>query len=321
MRFELPQATFGQVRRLAIATLVANVGIVVTGGAVRLTASGLGCPTWPRCTTSSFVPHGELGIHGAIEFGNRMLTFVLIVVAALTWLAVMRSPVRVRGARLIATAVLLGIPMQGVVGGFTVLTNLNPWVVSLHFLLSMVLVGLSVLLIDRVRGRSATGPPLPRPVRVLASMIFAVASVVIYLGTVVTGSGPHAGDIEAPRNGLDPAAMTQAHADLVFLLIGLTVGMIVALLASRAGARARRAAWTLLGVELAQGVVGIVQYFTDLPIVLVGLHMLGAAVLLATVVWLVVAVSPRREPDTAGVSGRLGESEQLPGPPPERVPL
>jgi cytochrome c oxidase assembly protein subunit 15 len=321
VRLQLPQATSGQVRRLAVATLVANVGIVVTGGAVRLTGSGLGCPTWPRCTSGSFVPHGELGIHGAIEFGNRMLTFVLIIVAALTWLAVMRSRERMPGARLLATVVLVGIPSQGVVGGLTVLSNLNPWVVSLHLLLSMVLVGLSVVLVDRVRPRSALGPPMPAAVRLLAYGILVVASAVIYVGTIVTGSGPHAGDRFVPRNGLDPETITQAHADLVFLLIGLTVGMIVAVLVAHAGARARRAALTLLGVELAQGVVGIVQFLTDLPIVLVGLHMLGAALIVAAATWLVVATSPspRRDRDVARFRG-LGEPDQLAGEE-QRVPL
>jgi cytochrome c oxidase assembly protein subunit 15 len=252
-----------------------------------------------------------------------MLTFVLIVVAALTWLAVWRSASRAPGSRLLATVLLLGIPAQGVVGGLTVLTDLNPWVVSVHFLLSMVLVGLSVVLVDRTRTRTAPAPPLPAPVRLLAYGILVVASAVIYLGTIVTGSGPHAGDADVPRNGLDPATMTQAHADLVFLLIGLTVGMIVALLAVRSGARARRAALTLLFVELAQGLVGIVQYLTDLPIMLVGFHLLGAALIIAATTWLVVATSPspRREPDVVGVGAGLREAEQVGGEAGQRVPL
>jgi heme a synthase len=146
-------------RPLAWATLVGNIAIVVTGGAVRLTGSGLGCPTWPRCTQQSFVPHGELGIHGAIEFGNRMVTFVLAAIAVATWVAAMRARPRRRSLRVPATVLALGIPGQAVIGGVTVLTDLNPWVVSLHLLLSMVMITLSVVLVHQVYAEpTARGP-------------------------------------------------------------------------------------------------------------------------------------------------------------------
>jgi len=274
-------------RPLAWASLVANVVIVVTGGAVRLTGSGLGCPTWPRCTEESFTPHEELTLHSAVEFGNRMLTFVLVAVAVATFLAAWRSGRR--ELRLVALGLALGIPAQAVIGGITVLTDLNPWIVSFHLLCSMAMIGLAVVLLRLLD----TDGPLPpatagRAVTGLAWSTFAAGWAVLYVGTVVTGSGPHAGDEESPRNGLDPLQFSQLHADLVFLLVGLTIGLIFVLFATGASATARNAAKLLLITELAQGTIGFVQYFTDLPIVLVGFHMLGAALISAAMTWAVL---------------------------------
>lgn len=156
--FANPSRSF--VVRWAWASLIANIGIIVTGAVVRLTESGLGCPTWPRCTAQSFVPHQSLGIHGAIEFGNRLLTYVLVVVAVATWIAVWRWAGSTRALRQLATALALGIPLQGVIGGITVLTNLNPWIVALHLLLSFALVSGAVLLI--VRASESTEAEAPR---------------------------------------------------------------------------------------------------------------------------------------------------------------
>lgn len=278
---------------LAWASLVANVVIVVTGGAVRLTASGLGCPTWPRCTDASFRPHGSLGIHGAIEFGNRLLTFVLVAIAIATVVVAWRSGRRV--VRRLAVLLFLGIPAQAVIGGITVLTDLNPWVVALHFLVSMAMICAAVLLVREAR-RPGQAPYAPRsPLAPLAWSTFAVGWVALYLGTVVTGSGPHAGDLDAPRNGLDPAAASQAHADAVFVLLGLSVALLLVVrIRTAAGpladAEARRSVSVLMAVLLAQGTVGFVQYATDLPIVLVALHMLGAALMAAAMTWVLVAL-------------------------------
>jgi cytochrome c oxidase assembly protein subunit 15 len=156
------------------------------------------------------------------------------------------------------------------------------------------MVGLSVVLVRRID--EGDGPPVPRVpggVVWLARGVFLVGWVVLYVGTVVTGSGPHAGDVNAPRNGLDPRALTQLHTDVVFLLVGLTVAAVLVLHSSGAPSVVRRAARTLLAVELAQGVVGFVQYFTDLPVVLVAIHLLGAALLSAAMTWLLVNVSER----------------------------
>lgn len=274
----------------AWASIVANIGIVVTGGVVRLTGSGLGCPTWPRCTAESFTPHGAYSVHSAIEFGNRLLTYVLVAIAIGTFVAAWQS--RRRDLRLLALVIGLGIPAQAIIGGITVLTDLNPWIVSLHLMVSMLIIAVAVLFLQHVR-RPAPVVPARGPLVVLAWLTFAAAWAVLYVGTVVTGAGPHAGDEDAPRNGLDPLQWSQVHADLVFLLIGLTVGLLLACLALHQPATTVRAVVALLVVELAQGLIGFVQYFTDLPIVLVGFHMLGAAIISATVAWALVQV---REP-------------------------
>lgn len=273
-------------RPLAWATLVANIGIVLTGGAVRLTGSGLGCPTWPRCTEDSYTPHGELDYHSAIEFGNRTLTFVLVAVAVATLVAGIAS-LR-RDVIWMVVVLFLGIPAQAVIGGITVRTDLNPWVVALHLLVSLGIIGLAVRLL------MSLDRPLPEPrdgwVGRLAWAMFAAGWAVLYLGTVVTGSGPHAGDEDAVRNGLDPRSTSQLHTDLVFLFVGLTVGLLFALLAIGHWPRATRAVAVLLGVEVAQGTVGFVQYATDLPVVLVGVHLLGAALVSATMTWALLEV-------------------------------
>jgi cytochrome c oxidase assembly protein subunit 15 len=277
---------------LALTSLGVNILIVLTGGVVRLTASGLGCPTWPRCTDESFVPHGELGLHGAIEFGNRLVTFLLAAVAIATfvtaWKYGRRSLVR------LALVLGLGVPAQAVIGGITVLTDLTPWIVAFHLLVSMAMIQVAVILLRRLReGDAPALATVPSGTTWLVRSTFVAGWVVLYLGTIVTGSGPHAGDLDAPRNGLDPAALSQLHTDAVFLLLGLTIGAVFALRAVGAPARAVRAAVVLLGVELAQGVVGFVQYFTGLPVVLVGLHLLGSALVAAALAWLLVGVRDR----------------------------
>ena len=293
-----PSAT--TVRRLALASVVANAGIVVTGGAVRLTDSGLGCPTWPRCTDSSYAPTAEYAVHGVIEFGNRLLTFVLGAVALAVLVAVWRQqPVR-PGMRALAVAGFLGIPAQALLGGVTVLTGLNPWTVMGHFLVSMVLIGLAVVL--HRRASEGDLPPrlvVPAGLRRLTQGLLAVTAATLALGTVVTGSGPHSGDPAAGRTGLDPATVSQLHADSVMLLVGLTVALLVALRATGADPRLTRATGVLLVVELAQGLVGYVQYFTGLPVLLVGVHLLGACLVLVAAVRVVLATRDRGVPGSS----------------------
>ena len=279
-------------RPAAVASLVVNVLIVVTGGVVRLTASGLGCPTWPHCTGDSFVPRPALGIHGAIEFSNRMVTFLLAAVAIFTFVVALRYG-RTAVTRL-AFLLALGVPAQAVIGGISVLTELNPWVVAFHLLVSLAMIGVSVVLLRRLG--EGDGPPrlVVQPgLAWLARGTFLAGWAVLYVGTVVTGSGPHAGDAKAARNGLDPRALSQLHTDLVFLLVGLTIAAALVYRAVGAPVRAQRAAVTLLGVEVVQAGIGFAQYFTGLPVVLVTLHLLGAALLSAAMTWLLLGVRER----------------------------
>jgi cytochrome c oxidase assembly protein subunit 15 len=297
-------------RRLALASVVANVVIVVTGGAVRLTNSGLGCPTWPSCTDASLTPTKKYAVHGIIEFSNRQLTFVLAIVAVLTWLVAMA----VRRQRGLATAAALGIPAQAVLGGFTVLTHLNPWLVAAHFLLSMSLIALTYLLWWRVRDAPSTpdtaaSPPVPPAAVRLARLTTAVTALVLVIGTILTGSGPHAGDADSSgkvhRTGLRVSSVAQLHADVVMVLIGLTLGLLAALFAVRAAAALRRAAVVLLAVELGQGVIGYTQYFLHVPPLLVGLHMFGACLVWLAMLRVLLGLEAartrdRRELRTAG---------------------
>jgi cytochrome c oxidase assembly protein subunit 15 len=238
------------------------------------------------------VPHRALGVHSAIEFGNRMLTFAVAAVAIATFVLAWRSGRR--AVRRLAFLLALGVPAQAVIGGVTVLTDLNPWIVSFHLLVSLAMVGLAVTLIRRLA--EGDGPPravVPPGGVALARAVFVAGWAVLYVGTVVTGSGPHAGDVDAPRNGLDPRALSQLHSDVVFLLLGLTVAAVLVLRHPSVPVRASRAAALLLAVELAQGLVGFVQYATDLPVALVALHLLGAATTSAALTWLLVGVRER----------------------------
>jgi cytochrome c oxidase assembly protein subunit 15 len=288
-RAAAPTGTRTWLRRFGWATLVANIGIVLTGGAVRLTGSGLGCPTWPRCTGGSFTPHGALDYHQAIEFGNRTLTFVLTAIAVGTLVTAWQSGRR--DLRRLAVVLALGIPAQALIGGVTVLTDLNPWIVSFHLLVSLAIVSLAVLYLHRIDVPHAAATGSSRPHVALAWSSFVAAWVVLYLGTVVTGSGPHAGDARAPRNGLDPLQLSQLHADFVFLLLGITVALVVV--------HPSRVTCTLLAVELAQGLIGFVQYFTGLPVVLVGFHLLGASLVAGAVTWVVIEVREGSDRDRA----------------------
>jgi cytochrome c oxidase assembly protein subunit 15 len=296
-------------RRWATASIVVNIAIVVTGGAVRLTASGLGCPTWPRCTTDSLVPTARLDYHSAIEFGNRMLTYVLTAVAVGTLVAAYRARPARRDVRRLALLLFIGIPAQAVLGGITVLTDLNPWVVMFHLLISMDLVALATLLRKRID--EGDGPPTPLvgpEVRRLAVGVLSLTGAVMYLGTIVTGSGPHAGDAKARRTGLDPHVLSLVHGWLVALLVAATV-----VLRLRTSNWIRRTVTVVLAVQAAQGLLGWVQYATGLPRVVVGLHMLCAGLLVVVTVRMVLGLRVRptvgRDSEDDRVDGH-GEEQQ-----------
>lgn len=284
-------------RPILIANLVAEVLIIVTGGIVRLTGSGLGCPDWPTCAQGSLTPVAAQaeGFHKFIEFGNRTLTGVLIVVAVLAlWAVTTALPAR-RALQRLGWAMIAGILVEAVVGGITVWTGLNPVIVAFHFLATIVLVALAAAMLRGAQdGTDASGPRtllVPRLTARLAWLTYAVGLAVLVLGTIVTGSGPHSGDATAPaRTGFDPRTVSWIHADVVMLFIGLLVAVLVATRLARVGGsevqgtqeeldRLRRSWTSVLHVSLLQGVVGYVQFFTGLPIIVVLAHMLLAAVL------------------------------------------
>lgn len=299
----LPVSTADRrVRVIAWASLVSQTLIVGTGGAVRLTGSGLGCPTWPRCTEDSFIATPEMGIHGIVEFGNRLLTFVLVIIAILAFLFVVRMR-RERPELLRLTVALgLGIPAQAVIGGITVLTQLNPWIVGLHFVVSAVLVALAVVLVHRVyRGQTTGQLIVPRAVHVIGIATAVVAWVTVLVGIVVTGSGPHAGDGGAARNGLDSELLQHIHSWPAYITAGLSVVLLVA--AVRLGlAPLRRAVVALIAVEAVQIAVGIVQARLGLPELLVGIHMVLACVLIALVTLVLLTMRSSKTTASADVS-------------------
>lgn len=290
--------TYRGVRRWAVASLIVNMVIIWTGALVRLTKSGLGCPTWPQCTPESYVPHTQLGVHGAIEFGNRLLTFVLAGVAVGMWLSARRA---VRDGRLprraewLALGIGAGIIAQAVIGGISVLMQLNPWVVGLHMVASIALILMALELVHLAFGMEAH--PVGSRLYKLTQSMFWLSMVVVLLGVVVTGAGPNSGDGAAQRNGLSLEWAAKTHAWAVWLLVVLTV---LGWLWSANNARLRNAWTILLAVELLQGLIGYVQYFTSLPIALVLAHMVGTTLFVAAAghVWRLTAApgsGPRAE--------------------------
>ena len=271
---------------LGVASVISQAGIIVTGGAVRLTASGLGCSEWPRCTPDSYVTTPEMGVHGMIEFGNRLLTFVLAAIAVLMILALLRVRTTHRSLFNMSIVLFLVIPAQAVIGGITVWTDLNPWVVSLHFIVSAIMVSVATFLAHRIgaerRARLTDNHPLRiqdgqsnRLMRISATLIYAAGWVVLIVGTVVTGSGPHGGDPTAPRHDFDQLLVTRMHAAPVYLMTIVAIVMAVMMYRMDTSQRQRRAVWTLIAVIIFQALVGFYQHLNGLPILVVGLHMVG----------------------------------------------
>lgn len=282
---------------MLVANLVGQVVLVVTGGAVRLTGSGLGCSTWPECEPGRFTPvlHEAVSWHPYVEFGNRTLAALLVAVSLLTAWLVWRRRDRAMSFRLLGLVPVTGVLVQAVVGGLTVLVSLHPAVVGSHFLLSMVLVAASTLLLVRHdEGDVAPRPLISGRLVSLSRVLGLLTVVVLALGVVVTGSGPHSGDDDAPyRFALDPVLLSRIHAGAVWLFLAGVVVLVTLLHRRPAPADARSAARTLLGVTLLQGLIGYVQYFTGLPVVLVGAHMLGASLLVVAQVHQLVSVRTR----------------------------
>lgn len=278
-----PSARF--VRWAAFATVIMAVVIVVTGGAVRLSQSGLGCSTWPKCTPDSLTPTAEMGINGYIEFGNRLLTYVLCAVIGLFIVAARARHPRRRSLTRLGWAQFWLVMGNAVMGGITVLTGLNPYIVSSHFLLSTAL--LTVAVVSWKRSGEGDEEPrdlVARPVRQLAWLLVLTTGALTVIGTVVTGAGPHAGDAKrVHRIPLDWQEITQLHVDFVYIVVGLAVALWFTLRAVKAPAAPRRIVGELFACIVFQGVVGYTQYFMGLPELVVGLHMFGS-----TLVWICV---------------------------------
>ena len=267
-------------RRLANLMVFTQSAIVVTGGAVRITGSGLGCSTWPECTPGSYTPtpdQPEAPLHAWIEFGNRLLTFVLLLNAVALMFVILRQGHR--SLRKMGLFQIFGILAQGVLGGITVLTGLNPATVAAHFLVSIVLIAGALSLRQRVYKKTPSFIQLIPLVKRLMQLHLVLTVAVLFVGTLVTGSGPHAGDTTAERFNLDSKMMSWIHADLVIALIGTTIALYIAIkLGQNDEAKdllARRTKFFLI-IALAQGVIGYVQYFTGLPEILVSAHLVGA---------------------------------------------
>ena len=293
----LPRVVDRRVRVAAWASLVSQILIIGTGGGVRLTGSGLGCPTWPRCTEDSFVSTAEMGFHGLIEFGNRLLTFVLIIIALGMFAFVLRMRKERPELFRMSLGLGLGIPGQAVIGGVTVLTNLNPYVVGLHYFLSAVLVAVAAVLVYRVRrGPQQSGWGVAPPVRLMGGALLAVLGISVVMGILTTGSGPHAGDAGAARNGLDSWLLQHFHAWPSYIVLGLVVTLsALAWFAGVGSPGYRRAITGSLAVTVGQILVGLFQANKGLPVLAVGIHMVLAAVLVAVVV---TALLAQREPIT-----------------------
>ena len=267
------------------ALLALQAGLVLTGGAVRLTGSGLGCPTWPECTPGSYTPvanQAEGQLHAWIEFGNRLLTFALVIIAVVVLAMVLKA--KRRDLRLLAIGQVLGILGQGVLGGITVLTDLHPAPVASHLLLSMVLIAAAASLYER-RNYPASEKysqivvgPTRKQIKVVSLIHLALSFAVIVLGTLVTGSGPHAGDLKARRFGFDIRTIAWVHADAVIALLGVTLALYFI---AGLSPQTRRRIVIFALIALSQGAIGYIQYFTGIPEVLVASHLLGA-----TLVWI-----------------------------------
>jgi len=297
-------------RRLALAGVIADTVIMSTGAAVRLSASGLGCPDWPQCSAADVVASKNAGqtlLNTWIEFGNRLLNFPLVIIAALIFIAAWRfrpDGRRRRDLVWLGAAQPLGVVAQAVIGGIVVLTKLNPATVSVHFLVSAAVVAAAVALHMRCAALADVSgipeaTPVRRDLRVMSAALVAVTCLMLTAGTVVTGTGPLAGDAGVPRYPLPLEGVTQFHADIGWLLAGLSIALVLVLRLSAAPRRAVRAGWIVLAALGSQGVIGYIQYFTHLPAGLVWVHVTGSVLVWIAVLRLYFTVRERAPVNTA----------------------
>jgi cytochrome c oxidase assembly protein subunit 15 len=301
----LPMPSVRTQRIIALAVLLSQALIAVTGSIVRVTASGLGCPTWPQCFPGSFtpVPHAEVPvIHQAVEFGNRLITFAVVITAMLAVLAVTRARRR-REVLVYAWLMPASTVIQAIIGGITVRTGLLWWTVAIHLVVSMAMVWLAALLYVKV-GEPDDGvvtPVAPKPLRQLTVATAVVLSATLVTGTLVTGAGPHAGDKSpqrvVPRLEVEIVTLVHAHSTLMVAYLCLLIGLGAGLLAIGAPRRLMRRMAEVVGLVLAQGLIGVVQYHTGVPAVLVALHVAGAAACTAATAVLWASMRQRTEPE------------------------
>ncbi|ORB68610.1 COX15/CtaA family protein [Mycolicibacterium tusciae] len=301
----LPLPSLRVQRAIAVAVVLTQGGIAVTGAIVRVTASGLGCPTWPQCFPGSFtpIPHPEVaGIHQAVEFGNRMITFLVVLTAALAVLAVTRARRR-REVLVYAWLMPVSTVVQAVIGGITVLTGLLWWTVAIHLLASMTMVWVSVLLYVKI-GEPDTGVVrhrVPKPLRQLTILSAIALAAVLVTGTLVTGAGPHAGDKSitqpVPRLQVEITTLVHMHSSLLVAYLSLLIALGFGLLAVRAPRPVMLRLGVLVGLVFTQGVVGTVQYFNDVPAALVAVHVALAATCTAATAALWASMRERAEPE------------------------
>lgn len=312
----LPLPSLRVQRAIAVAVVLTQGGIAVTGAIVRVTASGLGCPTWPQCFPGSFtpIPHPEVaGIHQAVEFGNRMITFLVVLTAALAVLAVTRARRR-REVLVYAWLMPVSTVVQAVIGGITVLTGLLWWTVAIHLLASMTMVWVSVLLYVKI-GQPDTGVVrhrVPKPLRQLTILSAIALAAVLVTGTLVTGAGPHAGDKSitqpVPRLQVEITTLVHMHSSLLVAYLSLLIALGFGLLAVRAPRPVMLRLGVLVGLVFTQGVVGTVQYFNDVPAALVAVHVALAATCTAATAALWASMRERAEPEALeGVRDPDGE--------------
>jgi cytochrome c oxidase assembly protein subunit 15 len=266
--------------KLSTLMVFTQSAIVFTGALVRITGSGLGCSTWPECTPGSYTPtpdQPEAPLHAWIEFGNRLLTFLLLINALALMFTILKSGKR--DLRRLGALQILGILAQGVLGGITVLTALNPATVAAHFLLSIILIAGALSLRQRAHGKSPIEITLIPLVSKLIWLHLLLTSLVIFAGTIVTGSGPHAGDSAAERFNLDSRTMAWIHADLVIALLGVSIALLIAIRLGLSGVARQVLSGRIqifLIISLSQGGIGYIQYFTKLPEALVAAHIIGS---------------------------------------------
>jgi heme a synthase len=270
--------------RLNVLALGLIALIVLTGGAVRLTGSGLGCSDWPECSVGHLTP--ALQFHGLVEFGNRMVTVVLTIAVAASFLGCIFREPRRRDLVYLSGGLVVGVLSQAVLGGIVVYTKLNPYVVMVHFVATMFLLVDAVVLVHRDQRDYSSGSArllIPRPLLRLFYGLLALLTVVITAGTATSGAGPHAGDASgqqvAKRIPIALRDMAEIHSSLALLLVGVTIGLVVGLHLGDVPERVRRAGRILLAVMVAQAAVGYTQYFTHLPALLVEVHLAGATAL------------------------------------------